>query len=150
MALFYIVLILPSSYWIAVYRVNSCLYVSHLYVFLSVRCDSHWVVLDRYTPSYCIVVYRVYTVSILVSLYVIVAHLIRTRQATRTGTNPQRTDGNVHTMTNQQELTRIDTMFGDAVRIDFNSHDQYDCFEHSKTIILACGCYRSNTKVTAN
>ena len=148
--------ILPSSYWIAVYRVESCLFVSHMCVFLTVRCDSYWVVLDRYTPSYCIVVHHVYILLILVGLYVTVAHLIASYWfAPPKQHKPVRIRKELIGMltrwdTNQQELTQIDTMLGDPVRIDFNSQDQYDCFEHFKTIVLACGCGRSNTEVTAN
>ena len=159
-ASFYVILtssyILPRSYRIVVYRVSSCWFVSQLCVFLSVRCDSKWVVLVRSTSSYCIVVHRVYTVSILVSLYVIVAHpIVAYWFAPDKQHEPVRIRGELIGMltrwdTNQQELTRIDTMFGDAVRIEINSQDQYDCFEHFKTIVLACGCGRSNTKVTAN
>ena len=79
-ASFYVILtssyILPRSYRIVVYRDSSCWFVSQLCVFLSVRCDSKWVGLVRSTSSYYIDVHRVYTVSIIFSLYVIVAHPI--------------------------------------------------------------------------
>ena len=71
---FYLVLI--ASLYIVSVRVHSYWFVSHRCAFLSIRCDSHWFVLVRSTHSYCTVVHCVYTVSVLIGLYVFVAHLI--------------------------------------------------------------------------
>ena len=68
--------VISASLYIVSIRVHSYWFLSHRCAFLSIRCDSHWFVLVRSTHSYCIVVHRVYTVLILIGLYVIVAHLI--------------------------------------------------------------------------
>ena len=159
-ALLYIVLICSAFCLvrtIAVYRVNSCFVcISSLCVPISSLRFALGRVRSLHTFLYCIVVHRFYTVSILVGLYVTVAHLIASywfapgKQHESVRIRNELIGMLTRWDTNQQELTRIDTMFGDAVRIDFNTQDQYDCFKHFKTILLACGCGRSNTKVTAN
>ena len=64
--------ILPSPYCIVV---MGSIHVSSLCIPVN-SLLSHWFVLVQSTHSYCIIVHCVYTVSILIGLYVIVAHLI--------------------------------------------------------------------------
>ena len=59
--------------------------------------------------------------------------------------NTMRYDDMCKLIQTRYELTIIDMNWHDAVRIAFNSQEPCDCLELFKTIVLACGCSRSNT-----
>ena len=48
----------------------------------------------------------------------------------------------MHTNRNWYKLIRRSAMQYDAIRIDFDSKGQYECFEHFKTFALACELIR--------
>ena len=144
-------LVLTSSYCIAGCRVNSCQFLSHRCVFLSVRSNSSRFVLVLSTYSYYIVAHRFYIVSVLIGVQSIVARRIASYWfAPGKQYEPVRTDRNViRRDTTWYEPIRIDTMQYEHVSIRRANTIVLNISKHSywpaNVADLYCEWMRSNT-----